>query len=438
MLKRHKLFICLFIMFIFLLNIIVSHAENNIPTISAESAIVYCINTKQILYEKNIYEKHFPASITKVMTALLAIENNKLDDRITYSSTAVNSIDRNSSHLWVVADEQITVENSLYGLLMKSANEMANGLAEKTSGSISEFVNLMNKKANDLGCINTHFENTNGLPNDNHYTTAYDMALISAEAFKSSTFREIIGTTIHTIPPTNRNVERVIGNSHKMLLNTKYHYDYCLGGKTGYTVVAGHTLVTYAEKDGMQLISVLLKSDKENLYLDATKTLDYAFNNYKLITLTEQNKAIKKLPVFQGNKIKDNISALSSQKFVFAVPSDYIESDIRVEHSIPEQFKETVAKGVKLGTIKYYYKNNVIAYTDLVSDKTVEIKPSIFDFKDGLFLGLIGLVIALVMLILKILLTLVLIIILLIIVAKMFKFKIKVKRKRKNNAILKD
>ncbi|HCC07962.1 MAG TPA: hypothetical protein DEP72_07405 [Clostridiales bacterium] len=435
MLKLHKLYICLFL-FIFLLNTIVSHAENNIPTISAESAIVYCLNTKQILYDKNINEKHFPASITKVMTALLAIENNKLDDRITYSSTAINSIDRNSSHLWVVPDEQITVEHSLYGLLMKSANEIANGLAEKTSGSISEFVNLMNKKATELGCTNTHFENTNGLPNDNHYTTALDMAKISAAAFKSSKFREIIGTKIHTIPPTNRNVERVIGNSHKMLLNTKFHYDYCLGGKTGYTVVAGHTLVTYAEKDGMQLVSVLLKSDTPNVYLDATKTLDYAFNNYKLITLTEQNKTFKKLPVFQGNKVKDTISAFSSQKLVFVVPSDYTESDMRVELNLPEKFNENITASTKIGTVKYYYKNNVVAYTNLISNKTVNIKPSVFDFKQGLFLGLVGLVVALVILVLKIVLTLVLIIVLLIILAKIFKFKFK--RKRKNDAILKD
>ncbi|HBY21253.1 MAG: hypothetical protein A2Y24_01190 [Clostridiales bacterium GWE2_32_10] len=430
MLKIHRLYICLIINFILLVNISVSHAENNIPTISAEASIVYCINTNQILYEKNIYEKHFPASITKVMTAMLAIEHNKLDDVITYSDTAVNSIERNSSHLWVVSEEQLTVANSLYGLLLKSANEIANGLAEKTSGSIDKFVNLMNTEARSLGCKDTHFTNTNGLPNDNHYTTAYDMALISADAFKSSTFREIISTKLYTIPATNKNTERIIANEHKMFQNTKFHYDYCLGGKTGYTIAAGHTLVTFAEKDGMQLVSVILKSDSKDFYLDAINTLDYAFNNYKLVTLLKEKQSTKKIPVFEGINVKDNIDARTSKELTFVVPIDSATTDIKAEYNLPSKLDKSISAGEKLGTVKYYYDNKVIAYTELFADKTVAVKKSILDFKDGFFIGLMGLIFMLIVFIFKGSIILVLILALLLILAKIFKFKIKIKNRK--------
>ncbi len=424
----HRLVCILLVNVFFMFNYIVSHAGNNIPSIYAESGIVYCINTGQILYEKNIHNRQYPASITKVLTASLALNKNNLDDTIVYSDTAVYSIERDSSHLWVVPGEEISVKDSLYGLLLRSGNEIANGLAEKTSGSISEFIQEMNAYAKKLGAKDTNFENPNGLTGKNHYTTAYDMALIAADVFKNTTFREIISTKIYTIPATNKNVERIIGNSHKMLLNGKFHYPGCLGGKTGYTVAAGNTLITYAEKDGMQLVAVGLKSNPQNTYLDVKTMLDYAFNNYKLITLVDYKQATKEIPIYHGTKKLDSISALSTNKLQYAVPIDFSESSLKVKYELPEKLTNSVEAISKVGSVNYILDNQVIASTELVSNKKVEVPKSIFD--DFSVFTLLQGILNFILFIFYICTILVLCFTLFIIIAKIFNFKIKIKRNR--------
>ncbi len=256
-------------------------------SVSAESAIVMDINTGTILYEKNIDAKRYPASITKIMTTLLCIENAKLTDTVTFSHHAVTSIEMGSSHLWVVTDEQIKMEDCLYGIMLMSANEMCNGVAEHVAGSIDAFVDMMNERAKGLGCTGTHFANANGLYLDTHYTTAHDMALIASEAMKNPVFRKITGTKNYTIPKTNKNDARNLYNKHNMLhpVSYPYGYDYCIGGKTGYTDIARWTLVTYAKKDDMELVCVVMKTNgpprvEPNEYTDSTKLLDFAFDNY--------------------------------------------------------------------------------------------------------------------------------------------------------------
>lgn len=257
----------------------------------AESAIVMEQETGTILYSKNMDDQHFPASITKIMTALIVLENCDLDETVKFSAEAVYGTELGSSSIARDVDEEMTVEQTLYGMMLESANECAYALGEHVAGTIPEFVDMMNKKAKELGCTNTHFNNTNGLPDDEHYTSAHDMALIARAAYSIPKFAEIVGTKSYTIPPTNKHADSTPLNNHHQMLHyyrtNKYIYDYCLGGKTGYTVVAGATLVTYAKKDGMTLICVVMKDTTSDQYYDTTNLFEYCYDNFSPYAVTD-------------------------------------------------------------------------------------------------------------------------------------------------------
>ena len=250
-------------------------------------------STGTILYEKNSDEAHYPASITKIMTTLLALENGNLSDMVTFSDDAIN----NTEGSGIARDygEQMTLEQCLYGVMLESANECAYAVAEHVGGTVENFVDMMNAKAKELGCTNTHFANPHGLQDENHYTTVHDMALIAQAAYQNETFRIIIGTKMYTIPPTNKHAEEtVLRNHHDMLCtyhnaNRKYLYPYCVGGKTGYTATANSTLVTYAEKDGMTLICVVMNTQSPNQFIDTVNLFDYAFDNFQVLNVAEND-----------------------------------------------------------------------------------------------------------------------------------------------------
>ena len=250
-------------------------------------------STGTILYEKNSDEAHYPASITKIMTTLLVLENGNLSDMVTFSDDAIN----NTEGSGIARDygEQMTLEQCLYGVMLESANECAYAVAEHVGGTVENFVDMMNAKAKELGCTNTHFANPHGLQDENHYTTAHDMALIAQAAYQNETFRIIIGTKMYTIPPTNKHAEEtVLRNHHDMLCtyhnaNRKYLYPYCVGGKTGYTATANSTLVTYAEKDGMTLICVVMNTQSPNQFIDTVNLFDYAFDNFQVLNVAEND-----------------------------------------------------------------------------------------------------------------------------------------------------
>ena len=247
------------------------------PTIQSEGAVVIDAATGTVLYGKNQNTRYYPASITKLMTALLVLENCQLGDTVTFSRTATENLESGAVSLKLTEDDKLTVEQCLYGLLLKSANEVANGLAEKVSGSVSGFAGLMNQTAAALGCTGTHFVNPNGLNDSNHYTTPYDMALIARAAFQNDTLRKIDTTLSYKFPATKNAGERTITMGHKMMYSTdSRYYPGIIGGKTGYTSKAGNTLVTGAEKNGVRLIAVVMKS-KSTHYADTKALLDYGF-----------------------------------------------------------------------------------------------------------------------------------------------------------------
>lgn len=247
------------------------------PTIQSEGAVVIDAATGTVLYGKNQNTRYYPASITKLMTALLVLENCQLGDTVTFSRTATENLESGAVSLKLTEGDKLTVEQCLYGLLLKSANDVANGLAEKVSGSVSGFAGLMNQKAAALGCTGTHFVNPNGLNDSNHYTTPYDMALIARAAFQNDTLRKIDTTLSYKFPATKNAGERTITMGHKMMYSTdSRYYPGIIGGKTGYTSKAGNTLVTGAEKNGVRLIAVVMKS-KSTHYADTKALLDYGF-----------------------------------------------------------------------------------------------------------------------------------------------------------------
>jgi D-alanyl-D-alanine carboxypeptidase len=216
------------------------------------------------------------------MTGLLALENGDLTSTVTFSENAIWGIERDSTHIALDVGEQLTLEQALYATLVVSANEAAMGVAEHIGGSIENFADMMNEKAAELGCVNTHFVNPNGLHDDNHYTCAYDMALITREAIKLDKFREITSTTYYEIPPTNLQEEtRYLYQDNKLIKeNSDYYYEPCIGGKTGFTDQALGTLVAWAEQDGRTLICVVMHTKPTKCtYTDATALFKYCFSN---------------------------------------------------------------------------------------------------------------------------------------------------------------
>ena len=244
------------------------------------------LDSGTFLYSKNMDVVKYPASITKIMTTLLAIENAGPNERVTFSENAIYGIERNSSHIGIRVGEILSMDECWYGMMLESANEVCLAVAEHIGGSVDGFVELMNQKAAELGCTNTHFTNPNGLPDENHYTTARDMALIAQAAYANKTFRQICQTQYYCIPTTNVCGEkRWLSNHHKMLPEGIYAYEGCTGGKTGFTQAALNTLVTYAERDGRRLVCVSLRTNGAQIYTDTASLLDYGFQNFQNITV---------------------------------------------------------------------------------------------------------------------------------------------------------
>ena len=250
------------------------------PAIYAESGILVDLDTQEILYSKNIDKQLYPASITKVMTTLVAIESSSPEEPVTFSQHALDSIEWDSSNIGCRLNETLTMEQCWYAMMLNSANEVCCGVAEHISGSIEAFVEKMNQKAAELGCTNTHFSNPNGLPDETHYTTAHDMALIANAAYQNETFRQIFSTRQYEIPPTPQYTEtRYLYNHHKMMQpDTEYYYEGCLGGKTGYTETALNTLVTIASRNGKNLLCVTMRTQGRQVYTDTASLFDYGFS----------------------------------------------------------------------------------------------------------------------------------------------------------------
>lgn len=339
------------------------------PLIGAEGAILLEANTGTILYAKNIDERLYPASTTKIMTCLLAVENAKLTDTITFSNNAVFSIESDSSNIGMDVGQSITLEQALYGILVGSANEVANATAEYVGGSIDDFVTMMNDRAAELGCKNTHFSNVHGLFDENHYTTAYDLALIAKAFFQNELLSKIGNTkSYHFTPTATQPDDFTIANKHQLISGVTPYED-IVGGKTGYTQEARQTLVTCAERNGMKLICVIMKEESPEQFNDTVKLFDYGFNNFETINVAENETKynVQNGYFFQsGNDVfgsSNPILSLNTNSYL-VIPKTITFNELDSQISYDNSDKTTVAM------IDYSYHGAYVgsASVDLITD----------------------------------------------------------------------
>ncbi len=261
------------------------------PELTAETAVLIDAETGQVLYDKNMHQQMFPASITKVVTTITGLENLELSEKITMSHFAVFSLPVGSSHISLDEGEEITVEQALYAALLMSANDACNGIAEASAGSIENFTVKMNEIARRVGAKNSNFVNAHGISEEGHLTTAYDMAMICRYALGNETFRKAFGTYKYVMPPNNKKDEsRTFINQHYMISDPNFKYEGVIGGKTGWTTQSKHTLVTAAERDGRCLVAVVMKCPKnEDKYNDTAALFDYGFTAFDALTISAED-----------------------------------------------------------------------------------------------------------------------------------------------------
>lgn len=349
------------------------------PDIQAAAAVVIEASTGSVLYNKNAYDAYYPASTTKLMTALLAIEQCPLSDIVTCSKDSIYSIDWTSSRIGLDVGEQLTMEEALYAILLASANEVSYAVAEHIGGTLDNFVSMMNQRADELGCVNTNFTNPHGLDDPQHYTCPYDLALIAKQAIQYTTFRRISGSYYHQIPATNLNVARPIGNTHQIIRKT-IKYDGVFAGKTGHTSLAGNSLVTCAERNGLTLICVVMKEDiSDTAYTDTIALLDYGFNNFHLYELSssfvESNNAFPVLFEDEDAFIAEVSSPLSISNTTLVLPLTASYVDVTKEFSLTPLTSFTKGENI-IGEVSYYYSSAYVGSAKILynspSDITIE------------------------------------------------------------------
>lgn len=350
-------------------------------SISADGGILMDAGSGAILYEKNSREAYYPASITKILTALVILENCDLDETVTFSNEAVNTLEPGASILGARAGDQLSVRECLYALLLQSANEVANALAEHCSGSIDAFAELMNEKARSLGCTSSNFANPSGLNDENHYTSAYDMALISQAAFSNPTFVEIDSTTYYDVPAGKLKQYpdgwRYYAHHRMLKKNDSLYYDGVIGGKTGYTSLAGNTLVTCAERDGLKLIAVVLNGHQTH-YSDTKALFDFGFRNFKSVSVAGQDSVYQDIEndlaiggIHLGGSIRLSVGKNSS----VTLPSEGDFSDVSSSLSYT---LEEAAPSSAVARIDYTYGDRNVghAYLEAVNVPAYTPDPS--------------------------------------------------------------
>lgn len=319
------------------------------PEIPSYSACLINLETNTIVYSKNDTEKVFPASTTKILTAIITLDKFKLEDRITVLKSTIDLLPQYSSHVNLKAGETLTVKDLLYCLMLSSANDAALVLANAICTDINKFPEIMNAKAKEIGCTNTNFSNPHGYHDENHYTTAYDMALIMKEYLKNPQLKAILQTPTYTTDATIINNPRELKNTNKMMQpDNQYYYPYILGGKTGYTLEAEKTLVTYAKKDDCSYILSIFNepySANKNLKYDEVKILlEYAFNNFSNKTIIKRNTRFNAILDYS---LLEKKYMLLKDDLIMTTPNSYSNSVITDYNIIIEnneiQFKNKIS-----------------------------------------------------------------------------------------------
>ena len=330
----------------------------NAPDISAKSAVLIDAESGAVLYGENEHDRRGMASTTKIMTALVALENASLSDVVTVAPEACGI---EGSSVYLFPEEQITMETLLYALMLQSANDAAEAIAYAVSGSVEGFVALMNEKARELGLTDTHFDNPHGLDGKTHYTTALELARITAEALKNETFRQIVGTEKKAIPLHNGEATRLLINHNRLLRD----YDDVIGVKTGYTRACGRTLVSAAEQNGITLICVTL--DDGNDWADHRALLDYGFSLYENVMLADIGDITLEIPVCGG--IRESVSVCNIACVTASLPMG--RGDITTVIELPRFVYGGISEGQMIGTVRFFENGREIGCASLVAMESV-------------------------------------------------------------------
>jgi len=345
----------------------------------AESYILVDSKTGHVLYEHNSNKILYPASTTKIMTAILAFEKGDLDQVMTANKEAVYDIGKDGMNIGIMPGEEIRLENLLEAMLISSANECANIIAENICETRQEFVDLMNEKAKELGALNTHFKNPCGAHDDDHYTTAADLAKIASYAMKIQGFRDIVCKKSYQMPPTNKHSSwPELYSSNLLLRRMKSDLFEVNGIKTGYTGQAGQNLVSSAiNNDGMELIAIVLgvknpDKVKKNSYQYCYELLEYGFKNFSQVKIVESNDRIKTVQVEDAGE-NSSLDLLTADTLEFVLPNnEQWQNTIKPREVIVSSIKAPVNKGDVLGYIEYERNGVILGKVNLIASRTVE------------------------------------------------------------------
>ena len=384
-----KFCICLYLILILNMFIIplVNADETEIPNISSPAALLMDSSSGKILYEKNMNEKRYPASLTKVMTAIVVLENCNLSDIATVSYDSVMSLSSGYVTANLQIGEELTVEQLLYVLMVGSSNDAAIVLAEHVSGSIEEFAKLMNEKAKELGCTSTNFVNPNGVHDEDHYSTAYDLALISRYAMKNETFRTIVSTTSYKLPVTNKydRDDRFFTTTNSLLIvnnNNRadnYYYKYANGIKTGFTTPAGNCLIASANKGNLELITVILGSGQTDdglsqRYIDTKALFDYGYETYTLREVIKSGGVVQTTNISNATRDTKKLDAVVSKDIHVLIKQKDKNSALLPEVKLNDNLKAPIKKGDIIGRVSYTvegitYSEDLLANSDVKKSK---------------------------------------------------------------------
>lgn len=346
--------------------------EEEFPKVYSEAAILMDDNTGKILYDKDANVRKYPASTTKILTAILTIENCNLDDKVIVDYDSIMLVPSGYTVAALQVGEELTVKQLLEVLLIHSANDAANVLAKHVSGSIESFASMMNSKASEIGCKSSNFTNPSGKHDENHYSTAYDLALIMKYCMKNETFRKIASSKSCIIPQTNKYAERIFTNTNELLvmdtreISSNYYYPYVLAGKTGYTAEAKNCLVSMAKKDDLTLICVVLggiRTDKglSARFSDTKELYEYGYNTYTIKKLREKDAIAKQIEVQNATQDTKNLDLLITDDMYVLIKQKDINKEFEPEFILNEDISAPINEGDVIGKIKYTIED--IEYT---------------------------------------------------------------------------
>jgi len=360
------------------------------PEVEAKAALLLELNSNTVLFEKNADTRVFPASLTKIMSCLVALENSSLTDSVTVSENAYAGLDQFSSTAGLLPGEILTMENLLYCMMISSGNEACNIVAEYISGGNDGFVQLMNDRAASLGCRDTHFVNPHGLHDENHYTTARDLAIIAREAMKNNTFRAIVSSYTYTVPPTNLSGARTLTTTNSLMIptsNNRYYDKRVNGVKTGFTTPAGRCLVASAQEDTISLLSVVCGCETRILptgdlefgsFPETRKLLDFGFSNYTYQTILTTLYPLDEIKVLNSAGA-DYVALAPREEITVLLPSDLKIDEIEIVTALLDEngVSAPIAAGQELGTVNLMYHGQLIGSTPLIAINSVEKASSI-------------------------------------------------------------